>query len=285
MAEKPNDKPQETSVSPGKLVGALVSGLAILRYLSRVDEPVGVTQLARDLDLNTSTCFNLLKTLVRDRLVTFHPATKTYALGLGFVELAKRTLEKASYVRLIHPHLEEVVSQYDVTATLWQRSGDERVVLVDRVDSDAAIRVHMTIGQRLPLFIAALGRVMAANSGLSRSELRQRFSQLRWQNPPSFDEYYKEVEEAGAAGYAVDVDRYTRGVTTISAPIITDGGIATMAMSAIGFSGQFSGSMIEDIGHDLKQRTAEISAALSSDRKPAQSSAEPAGRRRERAAG
>jgi DNA-binding IclR family transcriptional regulator len=271
------DDAQGDTGSPGKLVGALTSGLSILRYLSRVDAPVGVTQVARDLELNTSTCFNLLKTLVHERLVTFQPATKTYVLGLGFVELAKQTLEKASFARMIRPHLEALVSEYSITTTLWQRSGDDRVVLIDRADCDSAIRVHMTIGQRLPTYIAALGRAMAASSGLSRGELRQRFTRLRWQNAPSFDEYYAEVEDAADKGYAVDVDRYVRGVTTISAPIYTGESRATMAISAIGFTGQFSGSMIEDIGNDLRHRAESISVSLTGDTVP-----QP--RRRERAA-
>lgn len=256
--EQAIEEDQATGASTGKQVGALVSGLAILRYLVRMDSPVGVTQVARELGLNTSTCFNLLKTLVNERLVVFHSAKKVYSVGLGFVELAKGTLEKGSFAKLIRPHLDDLVASHSITATLWQRAGEDRVVLVDRADCDAAIRVHMTIGQRLPLYIAALGRAMAANSGLTRTELRQKFSQLRWQNAPSFDEYYADVEVTAERGYAVDVDHYVRGVTTISAAIITDEPVATMAISAVGFSGQFSGSMIEDIGSDLRRRADEI---------------------------
>ena len=247
----------------GKHVGALVSGLTVLRYLTRSETAVGATQVARDLGLNTSTCFNLLNTLVRERLVIFHPETKDYSIGLGFIELAKGVLETSSCARFIRPLMNEIVADYSVTATLWQRSGEDRVVLIERVDSAAAIRVHMTIGQRLPAYVAALGRVLAAHSGLSRAELRKRFTQIRWQNPPSFDDYYQEVEKARECGYAVDEDRYVRGVTTISAPIFTEEkGVATLALSAAGFSGQFSKSLIETIGSDLCSRTQEISQSL-----------------------
>lgn len=247
----------------GKRVGALWSGLAVLRYLSCNEAPVGVTQVARDLDLNTSTCFNLLNTLVREQLVEFHPGAKTYSLGVGMVELARGAMERSSFVRFVRPHLHELATAYGVTTTLWQKSGEDRAVLVERVDSDAAIRVHMTIGQRLPLFIAALGCVMAASSGLSRAELRARFNKLRWQNAPDFDDYYREVQEAGERGYASDVDRYCRGVTTISAPIFADGESAIMALSVVGFSGQFTPSLIETIGKDLRTRTQELSSSLS----------------------
>lgn len=252
-----------TTPAPEKLVGALASGLSILRYLSAVPAPVGVSRIARDLSLNSSTCFNLLKTLVHERLVIFDDSAKTYSIGLGLVELAKGALEQASYVRMVHPHLEEIAMRHRTTVTLWQRSSDERVVLVDRADNAAAMRVHMSIGQRLPMYIAALGRSMAAHAGLSPAELRSRFSNLRWENAPSFETYLAEVEEARRTGYAVDIDRYVRGVTTVSAAIVDAQQQPVMAISAVGFSGQFDKTAIEALGADLHERAGEISRAVS----------------------
>ncbi|RZN09908.1 IclR family transcriptional regulator, partial [Bordetella pertussis] len=79
---------------PEKLVGALVGGLRVLRYLSAAPAGVGVTRVARDLQLNSSTCYNFLKTLVYEGLVTFDESTKTYSIALGLVELAKGVLEQ-----------------------------------------------------------------------------------------------------------------------------------------------------------------------------------------------
>lgn len=248
---------------PEKLVGALSSGLSILRYLAIATQPMGVSRIARDLGLNASTCFNLLKTLVHERLVTFDDATKTYAIGIGLVELAKGALEQASFVRMLHPHLQEIAQRHGVTATLWQRTSDERVVLVDRADNPSAIRVHMSIGQRLPMYIAALGRAMAAHSGLSPLELRRRVSELRWEDGPSFDEYLADVDEARTRGYAVDTGRYVRGVTTVSSAVLDAGQRPIMAISAVGFSAQLGKPAIKALGEDLRARAIEISRALS----------------------
>ncbi len=248
--------------APEKLVGALSSGLAVLRYLAVSPTPVGVTRIARDLDLNASTCFNLLKTLVYEGLATFDERTKSYAVSLGIVELAKGALENASMVRMLHPHLEALASTHRVTATLWQRTTEERVVLVDRADNPAAIRVHMSIGQRLPMYIAALGRCMAAYSDLRPDELRERIKRLRWEDPPSFDEYIAEVKRVRERGYAVDPGHYVKGVTTVSAPIVDAGGQAVMAMSAVGFSAQFTRQAIKALGDDLRERVAQVSRAI-----------------------
>ncbi len=246
-----------------KLVGALASGLAIVRYLSVAGAPVGVSRIARHLGLNSSTCFNLLKTLVHERLVVFDEATKTYGVGLGLVELAKGALESASYARLVHPHLEAVAAGHNVTATLWQRASDDRVVLVARADNDATMRVHMNVGQRLPTYISALGRTIAANSGLSRAELRRRFDGLRWDVSPGFGAYLRSVEEAGRKGYAVDAGCYVKGVTSVSAAVLDASNRPVMAISGTGFSAQLSRVAVKALGEKLRDHAQLVSRALS----------------------
>lgn len=248
---------------PEKLVGALSSGLKVLRYLASSSTPVGVTRIAKDLELNASTCFNLLKTLVHERLVNFDESTKTYSMGLGLVELARGSLEKASYVRMMRPHLQELAERHNITTTLWQLARDDRVVLVDLAESGSALRVHMSIGQRLPMYIAALGRCMAAHSGLTVMEIRRKVSELRWEDGPSFDTYMREVEEVRQNGYAVDHGNYVKGVITVSSPILDFQKRPLMAVSAVGFSTQFSERSLQALCEDLRERCREATLAIS----------------------
>ena len=249
--------------APEKLVGALSSGLKILRYLASSSTPMGVTRIAKDLDLNSSTCFNLLKTLVHERLVTFDESNKTYTMGLGLVELAKGSLEKASYVRMMRPHLQELAERHNITTTLWQRARDDRVVLVDLAESGSALRVHMSIGQRLPMYIAALGRCMAAHSGLTVIEMRRKVSELRWEDGPSFETYMSEVQEVRQKGYAVDHGNYAKGVITVSSPILDFESRPLMAVSAVGFSSQFSTTALQALCEDIRERCREATFAIS----------------------
>lgn len=254
---------RESDAPPDKLVGALVTGLRVLRHLAASGSPIGVTRIARELELNASTCFNLLKTLAHEELVIFDEDTKTYSIGLGLVELAKGSLEQASLVRMLRPHLEALADAHRVTATLWHRSGKDRVILVDLADTNGAIRVHMSIGQRLPLYIAALGRCMAAYSDLTQEQLRKRIAGLRWENTPGFDEYYAEVKRVRSRGYAVDNGNYVKGVTTVSAPVVDSNNRAIIAISAVGLSAQLNKTAIRQLGEDLQIRTSSISRALS----------------------
>ncbi len=177
--------------------------MQILRFINQCGEPPGVSQIAHTLGINPSTCFNILKTLVHERLLVFDPVSKRYSLGLGIVELAHGVLN-AGYMPYIHPYLERISTTFGVTALLWQDAGQNRFVLVDKSESNRAIRVQITIGQRFPALIGAFGRCVAAQRGLARDELRKMFAGLRWQNPPSFEDYLKQVEEARQNGYSID---------------------------------------------------------------------------------
>lgn len=245
-----------------KLVGALVNGLRIVRHLSTTATPLGVNRIARDLDINPSTCFGLLRTLAHEGLVHFDSSAKTYSISLGLVELAKGSLELASYVRFVKPHLEAIAAQNQVTATLWQQAGKDRVVLVDRADHDAAVRVHMSIGQRLPMYVAALGRCMAAYSGLTRSEIKRQFQSLRWEDPPTFERYWSDIEQVRRDGYSIDEGHYVRGVTTVSVPVLDDAGRPLMAISAVGFSAQMDSVRLELLAQDLRAHAQVISRGL-----------------------
>ena len=251
------------SLPPDKLVGALSSGLKVLRYLASASTPLGVSRIAKDLELNASTCFNLLKTLVHERLVNFNETTKTYSIGLGLVELAKGSLEKASYARLMRPHLQELAERHNITTTLWQCSRNDRVVLVDLAECGAPLRIHMSIGQRLPMYIAALGRCMAAHSGLSTIELRRKLSALRWEDGPSFETYMREVEAVRQNGYAVDHGNYAKSVLTVSSPILDAQQRPLMAVSAVGFITQFTPTSLQALCEDLRERCREATSDLS----------------------
>ena len=248
--------------TPAKPVNALARGIAILRYLDSRGEPVEVVEIARDLKINPSTCFNLLRTLAHERLVVFDPATKKYSPGLGVLELARGALKQGGHIRLLHPRLVQIAREHKVTVMLWQLASSSRAVVVDLAEAPTPVRVHFTVGQRLPSLIGALGRCFAAHLGLPKVQIKAMFKELRWQDPPTFEQYWSDVEETRRSGFAVDIGRYNRNFTTVAAPVLTSDGRALMAVSAITFSGDIDRTRQRRLAADLKRVTRDASRAL-----------------------
>lgn len=251
------------SKSSAKIVGALASGLKVLRVLTRAGGPMGVTEIARTAGVSTSTCFNILHTLRDEHLVESDPVKKTYVISLGVLELMRGLTEEDRWIDFIRPRMQELAQGHQVTCVLWHRIGNDRAVLVSRADAQSAIRAHMNIGQRLPMMVGAFGRVFAAFSGHSRAAIKQGFDLLRWENPPDFETYWQELQETARRGYAIDQDNFARGVTSVAAPILDRERKVIMVISAMSFSGRFTADSLNSMTADLLSVTHEISAALS----------------------
>jgi DNA-binding IclR family transcriptional regulator len=223
----------------GKFVGAVENAVVILRYLAHASGPLGVAPIARETGLNVSTTFNILRTLTKEGLVVFDTRTKSYRIGLGVLEFSAPLLGTAQ-ADLIHPELERLSAESRSLIGLWKITPADRIVLVDRVVGVNTVRVDISIGSRLPAFIGAVGRCVAATRDLSRSELLEQFKPLRWQDPPSFDSYASDVEEAIERGYAFDLQQLFKGVDIAAAVIRDHTGAARFGISAIVIAGQMT---------------------------------------------
>jgi DNA-binding IclR family transcriptional regulator len=231
-------------------VGSVAHAAAILRRLAQLSEPEGVNAISRAIGVSPSSCFNILKTLAREELVEFDEATKRYALGPGLVMLARKALDPGQAFAVARPALERLADKHGVTIALW-RLTRERLVLLGFADSDEATRIHMTVGQRLPMLVGAGGRCVAARLNLPPEALAREFPKLRWQEPPTLAAYVASVAEARESGWSVDDSCFLRGVTTVGASVPARSGPPAGVLSATMFAGQHDPAAWSRIGEDL----------------------------------
>ncbi|WP_448203804.1 IclR family transcriptional regulator [Azospirillum sp. sgz302134] len=242
----------------GKSVGAVLNGIRILKFLSRAPAPVSLTHIVQELDMNTSTCFNILRTLAQEDYVRFDPVGKVYSIGLGVMELARGAATVASDVNVVRPIMERIAREHNVTVTLWRRISVDRMMLVLEALGAGNMRIKMSVGQRLPLLIGAAGRLMAAHAGLSRGALKAQFASIRWDHPLSFDAFLAEVEDAAGRGWALDNGNYALGTASVAVPILNEHGGPLMACTATMFINQYDPTRAERLAAEL----AEVSRAL-----------------------
>src|SRR5437667_132646 len=75
------------------------------------------------------------------------------------------------------------------------------------------------IGSRFPALSSAAGRCIAAFGGYPEAEVEARFREVRWEDPPSFEDWKAQVAEARVQGFAVDEGNFTSGLTVVAAPV------------------------------------------------------------------
>jgi DNA-binding IclR family transcriptional regulator len=251
MEVKPYQARVRSEDAPAEKGGSVAAALALLRLLGSSGRPIGVNAIARDLSLAPSSCFKILKQLQRDDFVDFDERTKCYTLGSGAIELARRALDPTQAFSLVRVRLEQVAEKDALAIGFWRAIRQSRLVLAGFVEGGSPMRIHMSVGQRVPMLVGAVGRAVAAKLAVGEAELRAEFAQLRWQTAPDFKSYVAQVREARRCGYAVDRDNFAAGVTSVAVAIPGPGGAVSYGISGIMFSGRCDEELIAKIGADL----------------------------------
>jgi DNA-binding IclR family transcriptional regulator len=234
-------------------VKPVANAVRILKFLAQTGKPTTVTQIAREFAINTSTCFNILRTLVGEDMIDFNELSKTYTVGLGTVKLVEKTLSDGERMAAAMPHLAEIADRFAVNVTVWKRMAMERIILVATQETSRYPRIHMKPGQRLPLLMGASGRLIAANLKMSKVQVKAAFKNLRWKGrPASFETYWREVQVAAKRGWASDDGYFSAGIVTVAAPILDPNGVVAFTISALTFRGQHDDKEINRLGEQLK---------------------------------
>lgn len=254
-------KHSERISGPGTFVGAVGNALHIMRHLAHAAQPEGAAQIARTTRINTSTCFNILRTLVAEGVVEFSDENKTYRLSMGILEFALPVLG-TNPLDLIRPDLSRISREYDILIALWNITAHERMVLIDRMIESRIVHIDISIGSRLPSFVGAVGRCVAASRDLSEHELERKYQELRWANPPGFEAYLADVQRAGELGYAFDHSNLYNVIDIVGAVVCDASGDARFGISAIGIAGQKSPEELRKIGEALKATSNRIAKNL-----------------------
>ena len=77
-----------------------------------------------------------------------------------------------------------------------------------------------------------------------------------------FETYLEEVTRARQDGFAIDRGTYVKGVTTVSAPVLAERR-PILAISAVGFSAQFSPASLRQLADDVRDCARAASDTLS----------------------
>lgn len=240
---------------------AIARAAAILRLLGRSEAPLGVHPIARELGLVPSTCLYVLRALAAEELVAFDPETKRYALDAGILTLARRWLERDTFSNLAQPLLDRISRRHQVTTLGVRIAGLDPIIVVAMAQSGRTLQLSTRIGSRFPALISATGRCVAAFGGHADAEIQAQFHHLRWDAPPSFEDWTREVAETRRRGWAVDSGNYIAGVTVVAAPVRKTAQPPNHALVAIGVGAAMHDGLTQ-LRRDLVAASRSLSARL-----------------------
>jgi DNA-binding IclR family transcriptional regulator len=259
---KQDESGPEGTTATGVTVKPVVNTVKILLHLTYSGTPERAADIARELGINPSTCFNILRTLAAEDMLAFDPLSKTYTPGLELAKLVQHLDSEGQRLDAARPLMQEFAASRHVTVTLWRKMGKDRIVLACSETSPGDLRIDMAVGQRLPILMGASGRLFSAHKFRDDKEMRAAFDKVRWIRPLSFDEYRKQVRQAQERGWAIDDGYFSAGVMAIAAPIYDRGGNIAFSVSAVTFRGQYADEEADKVGHAIHKLAKRLEGIL-----------------------
>lgn len=147
---------------------------AILEYVA-LQGGAGISELSRELQLNKSTVFSLVKTLEGLGFVFKNEHTDNYQATYRLRTLADASQDPRSIIGFARPILEKLQQKYDETIH-FVRSQDHVVVYLDKLESSKSIRIHSGVGSTMPLHCTGVGKAI-----------------LAWQSDADVEDYIKDT--------------------------------------------------------------------------------------------
>jgi len=239
--------------------------LEILLYLNRHAEPVGISQISKDLGIYKSTVFRTLQTLESQHFVEQDKSSGKYGLGVIYISMANK-INKYEFYRpfavKLHAEFDEAVnvSILDVSSVDVYSS-----VIVLKEDSKSNIlSVSPKIGSIMDCYCSSVGKCLLAFSpGISERMLKNyKFIKYTANTISDVPALLAEMKKVREQGYAMDNEEQEIGLTCVGVPILNKKGEAVAAISISGPTQRLRNHDIELIVQQLKQTSADISGLL-----------------------
>jgi IclR family transcriptional regulator, KDG regulon repressor len=255
---------QEKKKVQFKRVPALDKCFRILEFLANSRTPLGVTEISTPLQLNKSTVFNLIYTLVDLGILETVPGNKV-RLGLKLYDLSRESNAGGLLISKIRPFLEEINRKTKLSVFLGLRS-NLKAVIMDKVDSPHDIKLSSVKGMKIPLIAGSHGKALLTllpedqlDKILAGKNLRK-FTSHTCTRPQAFKQM---VQKAAVDRFALDDEEYLEGIRSLAIPLDLGRPDVQAAIWVVGLKSQITDALIPEFKKSLKEIGSRIETLFS----------------------
>lgn len=213
-----------------KSVGTLFS---ILEHI-KAGETVGVSQLARDMDMSKGAIHRYLRTLVDEGYAVSEDGE--YRLALRFLDFGAHVRQQYPYNEFVEPKVERLASETGERAQyIVEEHG--RGIYLHRKQGENAVETDARVGKVVHLHTTAAGKAILSQLPNERVEaiieehgLPERTAQTITER----EDLFEELAEIRERGYALNEEEHVRGLIAVGVPITDADGRVLGGLSVSG---------------------------------------------------
>lgn len=233
----------ETTASPSaraalpdakpRLDTTIVKGMRVIETLAQSSKPLGVTELARMLDLQKSNTHRILNTLMELGYVQKERGTPLYQLSLKTWEIGCKVINGNHLRRAARPLMRQLHEETSEIVFLTVLSGID-IVYLETIDAVYPLQSGIKTGWRVPAAFPASGRALLAHQPDAEQLLERTVREVPQAASLDIPKLLEELAEIRRRRFAITIGGWTNGRNSIAAPIT--GGRRT-ALAAVGVGG------------------------------------------------
>lgn len=218
-----------------RIIASLQRALDILSLFGAQTPELGITDIAKALNLHKSTASGLVYTLQRNGYIAQNPDNRRYHLGLQLVERAGVLLDQIEIRKIALPELEHLRdwSSESVNLAILE---ENQIIYIERLLSDKSLGFRNHIGKRAWPHSTALGKAILSHLPPDDAlEVLGSYS-LESMTPNTItdiDELMRQFQLFRQQGYAIEREENEIGGLCISSPIH---GYASAPVAAVSVS-------------------------------------------------
>ena len=245
---------------------AVDKAIEILEQFSTAEPQLGVSELARRLDVSKSTAHRILGSLQRAGMVAQDPETRRYVLGREIVRLGYTAIYSDPLLHVALPYLHYLAGQLSEAAYLAERWGLEGAPVLQVLSS--ITQEQLGWYTTIPLHSTSAGKVLLAYA--EQAELDALLSK-ELPGPTEHTitdpaELRQELQRVREEGYAICLEEEELGYNGVGVPVRDQEGQVIAALAVAGPSYRLTRDKALAAVEKLKAISGEITRKLPSPR-------------------
>lgn len=224
-----------TRTTPSGSLSSVTSALQLLKCFTVEETELGISALAKQLDVAKSTAHRLAVTLTTEGFLEQNAENGRYRLGIALFELGTLVRRRMDVSTLGLPLLGALRDSTQESVHLAMLTQDSIVYLYN-LESSQAVGTKSYLGMRKPAFCTSEGRVLLAFGPRDHlgAVLKEKLAPRTANTITDPKALLNLIEEVRVNGYALDDEESEVGTRGLAAPVRDASG---KVIAAVGLSG------------------------------------------------
>ncbi|TYR79445.1 IclR family transcriptional regulator [Priestia megaterium] len=218
------------------MVKSVSRALDIITLVSMRKGGLGVTDISKQMDINKSSVYRILSTLVQYGYIEQDKETGRYKLGYKFLEVSSKLLESIDLRAEATPYLKELEQETNEVIHLVVYDQGE-VVYIEKLEGNETLRMHSKVGKRAPMHCTSVGKAILAHlpSNVVLDILDRKGMPMHTDKTiTNKADFMQELIQVKQQGYALDLEENEYGIRCIAVPVFDHLGKVSAAVSISG---------------------------------------------------